>query len=224
MAIGTVYLAGSGDERILRTVVASALATAATPARVAVSYAAVAGSKRGVAHLQRGTQAMFPGSVVTRFAVAGETDAMPESQARRIIDDSDLIFLSGGDPALGAKVLAAAGAADWLRRARARGAALVGVSAGSIMLGAWWAEWPEDEGDAAGTLVSCTAVVPDLVVDCHDEQSDWEELRLVARLLEEQGETPRLYGIPAGGALVIDAEGRVAVEGSRPFVLPRSPN
>jgi hypothetical protein len=87
---------------------------------------------------------------------------------------------------------------------------MLGLSAGSIMLGAHWAEWPDDGDDHGATLVPCTGVVADLVVDCHDEASDWEELRAVARLLAAtNAPTPRFIGIPTGGAVVVDASGAI---------------
>ena len=217
---GSVYMAGSGEPTVLRALVARAIKDTPRP-RVAVSYAAVAGSHQGLSHMQRTLGSLFagaPGARVSRFSVAGESDAMPDAEARRIVEEADIVFLSGGDPALGAKTLDAAGASEWLRAARARGASMMGISAGSIMLGAWWAEWDEQD---VGALVACSGVASDLVVDCHDEDSDWEELRQVERLLTaREGAGPiALYGIPAGGALVVDAGDAITSEGKPPFVL-----
>jgi cyanophycinase-like exopeptidase len=220
---GSVYLAGSGEAGVLGALVARAIAGAPRrPVRVAASYAAIGRSERGLAHMQRSLGSLFGDAVVERFAVEGEQGAMSAERARAIVEDADVIFVSGGDPVLGAKLLAAAGADQWLRDARARGASLLGVSAGSIMLCAFWAEWPEDDPSAEGTRVACSRVVPDLAVDCHDEDGDWEELRLVARM-RAPNETMRFRGIPAGGALVIDGRGEIASFGKPAFMLESAP-
>ena len=52
---------------------------------------------------------------MTPFTVRGEAHAMPEAAARAVIEDADLVFLGGGDPVHGAKLLGAAGANAWLR-------------------------------------------------------------------------------------------------------------
>jgi hypothetical protein len=58
----------------------------------------------------------------------------------------------------------------------------------------------------------------DLAVDCHDEQSDWEELRALLAVwgAAEPGAVVEAYGIPAGGALVLDG-------GAAPSPLGPSP-
>lgn len=216
---GTAYLVGSGEANTLQAVARRARAGLnKEKLRIAASFAAIAGEGRGLGFMQRGLTQSFPGSTVERFAVEGEGADMDPKVAARIVAEADLVFVSGGDPALGAKLLTRAGADAWIVEARARGAAVLGVSAGSIMLGAYWAEW--EEGDEA-TPVRCTGAVPDLVVDCHDEASDWEELRAVKALLsrEPRGKGLRYLGIPAGGAVVVDGSGSITHEGRRSFAL-----
>jgi cyanophycinase-like exopeptidase len=223
---GVVYLAGSGESGVLGALVARAIAgVARRPVRVAASFAAVGNSERALASMQRSLASMFGDAVVERFAVEGERGAMSAERARAIVEDADVIFVSGGDPVLGAKTLVAAGADAWLRDARARGASLVGVSAGSIMLCAFWGEWDDDDPSAVGAPIDCTRVVPDLVVDCHDEDGDWEELRLVGamRPMRAPSESIRFRGIPSGGALIVDAHGDITSFGRPPFVLNLAP-
>ncbi len=138
--------------------------------------------------------------------------------------------MSGGDPVEGANRLVHAGADAWLRDANARGAACLGISAGAMMLAAWWAEWPDAPPHGAahdgGELVRCTGVVPDLVVDCHAEEDHWGELYLVRAMLRDRyarvanGESlPRFLGLPTGGGIVVEPDGTRAPLGSPPFEL-----
>jgi hypothetical protein len=193
------------------------------PARIAVSYAAAGGPHSS--HMTATLQAIFGSAQVTPFTVRGEARAMPERAARAIVEDADLVFLGGGDPVQGARLLAAAGADAWLRAARARGTPCMGLSAGAMMLCAWWAAWPESpdpespEGRAphdGGTLVACTGVVPDLVVDCHAEEDGWAELTIVHAMLAEAAGAGgkgavtgplRFLGLPSGSGVVVVSSG-----------------
>jgi hypothetical protein len=214
---GRVYLVGSGQGDVLAQVAARALRELGRePPRVAVSYAAVAGDAAGMKFMSQRMPRLFRGAVLETL----EHD-------RAVLDRAHLVFVSGGDPVLGAKVLRDSGAARWLREASARGTPMMGVSAGAIVLGAWWADWTEDEeadADAGdGThLLECAGVVGRHVFDTHDEDDGWGELRAVATLLGKRGllEETRLIGIPAGGALVYDAAADVPeVVGNPPFRL-----
>jgi cyanophycinase-like exopeptidase len=223
---GNVYLVGSGQGSMLADVAKRACADVgkAQP-HVAVSYAPVAGDAGGLKFMSERMPRLFPGATIERFAVQGEHGATDPERARAVLDRADLVFVSGGDPTLGAKVLGASGASTWLRAARARGTAMMGVSAGSIVLGAWWADWPEDDDGseeeqfARTGLVECAGVVAGHVFDTHNEEDDWDELRLVAKLLARRGEHTQLLGIPSGGALVFAPDGGMEVVGESPFRL-----
>ena len=217
---GRVYLVASGQDGSLEAMAARALAeTGARAPRVALSYAPIADSPEGLASMGRVVGQLFKGADVMRFALEGEEGAMNPGAAQDVIERADLVFVVGGDPVLGAKILRAEGGEVWLRAARARGAAMLGVSAGSILLGAWWAAWPD--AFAEGTLVECTGVAGELVIDCHDEASDWEELRLVKQMCESNGlaERLRFIGIPTGGAIVVHPDGSHETVGNPPLHL-----
>jgi cyanophycinase-like exopeptidase len=224
MSAGVVYLVGSGQHSLLGDIAARALAaTKKKRPRVAISHAPIAENKQGLAFMKKMAAKMFHGAEVASFAVQGEPHSMSAGEARAIVDEADLVFVSGGDPALGAKLLVEAGADEWLRAARARGAAIMGVSAGSIVLGAYWAEWPEeppkDDPNEGARLVPCVGVAGDLVVDTHNEEDGWDELHVVRRLAHAAKKKGRFVGIPTGGAIVIGAGDRFESVGNAAVVL-----
>jgi putative intracellular protease/amidase len=208
---GTVYLVGSGQDGVLEQVARRAVhALGKDRPRVAVTYAPVSGDARGLKFMTDRMGRLFPGAVL---------ETIEDDPA--VVERADLVFVSGGDPTLGAKVLEASGAAQWLRQASARGVPVMGVSAGSIVLGAWWADWPEDDSEELDDirLVACTRVVDGHVFDTHNEEDGWDELRIVAELCDRRGESARFLGIPTGGALVFAAGGGMEVVGEPPFTL-----
>jgi cyanophycinase-like exopeptidase len=208
---GRVYLVASGQDGLLGQVAQRAMREIGKKSlRVAVSYAPVEGDERGRKFMSERMPALFPGATLEAI----EHD-------RAVVDRADLVFVSGGDPTLGAKVLARTGAAGWLREAHARGTPMMGVSAGAIDLGAWWIDWPEDEDapEEQADVVPCVGVVPGYVFDTHDEEDGWEELHVASRLLARRGEKSRFLGIPTKGALVFEPHGAMEVVGESPFTL-----
>ena len=232
---GAVYLAASSHEGTLRAMASRILASAdRRPLRIAVTYAAAGGAM--VARMNQHIARLFGGAQIDRFTVAGESEGEGERAestspevATATIEAADLIFIAGGDPVQGARLLVRAGADVWLRAARARGTPCLGISAGAIMLATWWAAWPDhpDHGLGAphdgGELVPCTGVVPALVVDCHAEDDDWSELRLVRGMLRDRpaGEPePRFLGLLTGRGIIVGPDGSIENVGGSPFVLP----
>jgi cyanophycinase-like exopeptidase len=224
---GAAYLVASGQDGLLGQIARRALDAIGKPQpRVAVSYAPVEGDRKGLTFMSGRMPGLFPGAVLEAI----EHD-------RRVVDRADLLFVSGGDPTLGAKVLSRTGAAGWVREAHARGVPVMGVSAGAILLGEWWIEWPEDppqgeptarrahpndDEDAppeAASLVPCTGLVAGHVFDTHDEADGWEELHVAAQLLRARGLKAHLLGIPTAGALVFHPDGRMEVVGIPPTQL-----
>jgi peptidase E len=126
--------------------------------------------------------------------------------ARRLIDDCDLVFVSGGDVDHGMTVLGDAGAVEQIRSLAAAGKPMLGISAGSIMLCRQWVRFPDEDDESSAELFDCLGVVP-LHVDTHSEDDDWSELRVLLRLLGKQGPKPTAYGIPSKGRLEIEASG-----------------
>ncbi|MGO9000104.1 MAG: Type 1 glutamine amidotransferase-like domain-containing protein [Polyangiaceae bacterium] len=219
---GSVYLAASSHEATLREMASRvAVSVARRPIHIAASYAAAGGPM--VSRMDHFLARLFVGAKVTRFTVDGERDPMPPREARAVVESADLLFLGGGDPVHGARLLVAAGADAWLRDARARGAHCLGISAGAIMLAAWWADWPDHPPPGApydgGELVRCTGVVTDLVVDCHAEEDHWSELHLVRGLLGDRGAALRFLGLPTGTGIVVAPDGAIASIGGEPVPI-----
>ena len=227
MSRGSVYLIGSmegsaGAAMIERALAAAGARTSAKP-KIAVSFAPVAESPKALKSMGDRMRKLFAGKgTVTRFSLAGEADADP-ARAKTIVEEADFIFFSGGDPVVGAHILRSSGADAWVREARARGVASAGISAGAILLGASWASWPDEprpgEPFDGGVIVPCIGVVDDLVVDCHGEDDDWSELKLVATMLRARStEGVRLRGIPTRGGLIVGPDNSLEVVGDEAFI------
>jgi len=208
MAKGRVYLVATGDARLSELAARAYGAIGKKKACVAISYAPVAGDAAGLKFMSERMPRLFPDATIE-----------PIGRDPAVVERADLVFVSGGDPTLGAAVLDSSGAGEWIRAASARGVPTMGVSAGAIVLGAWWADWPEEDApDDEARLIACAGVLGD-VFDVHNEEDDWDELRLVARLCAGQKPLLRFIGIPNGGALVFEPDGRMEVVGTPPFQL-----
>ena len=135
--------------------------------------------------------------------------------SQRLVDEAPVLYLPGGDVAVLAERLRALGLDEKIRRRHAEGALVVGVSAGAIGLTRYWVEFPED--GRPPYRIPCVGALP-IAVDCHDEESDWEELRALLDCWqrEEPGAVVDAWGIPAGGALEIAPSGAVTHLGPAP--------
>ncbi len=121
-----------------------------------------------------------------------------ESADQDFLREADLILLAGGDVERGWKVLVETGMREQITDRYARGAALIGVSAGAIHLGS---HAVLERSDGSHELSAMLGLVP-LIVDVHDEARDWAKLAGTIELLEG---TARGIGIPRGGALACHA-------------------
>ncbi len=124
------------------------------------------------------------------------------SADRDFLHEADLILLAGGDVERGWKVLVETGMREQIADRYARGAALIGVSAGAIHLGSHAVLERSDGSHELGTMLG---LVP-MIVDVHDEARDWTKLAGTIELLEGAA---RGIGIPSGGGLVCHANSMV---------------
>ena len=139
------------------------------------------------------------------------------AQARRVMEESDLVFISGGDVEEGMRVLAEHRLAPFLRGLFRAGKPFFGVSAGSIMLAGTWVRWPDPDDESGAELFPCLGFAA-VLCDTHGEGDDWAELK-AALLLHRAGATG--YGIVSGSALVVEPDGSLSAAGGAIHVFKR---
>jgi peptidase E len=128
------------------------------------------------------------------------------SEARALLEDCDLVFVSGGDVEHGMHVLHDRDMVKSLRSLARAGKPMFGISAGSLMLAREWVRFPDDDSSKA-ELFPCLGIVP-VHVDAHAEEEDWEELRVLVHLLGRSGRRkPVGHGLTRGGGLRLDVAG-----------------
>ncbi len=144
------------------------------------------------------------------FVAAMEAAGFPEhrmissaftAEDRDFLDRAQLILLAGGDVHRGWTTFVDTGMKDQILARYAKGAVLVGISAGAVQLGR---HALIDKGESTGLeLFDVFGLVPALI-DVHDEQRDWPRLTSTVRMLE--GSITGL-GIPTGGGLLFNSDG-----------------
>ncbi len=137
--------------------------------------------------------------------------------ARKVLADSDLVFVSGGDVDEGMQVLRRAGMTAFLKTLHRAGKPFLGVSAGSIMLARRWIRWRDPRDDSSAELFPCLGLAP-VLCDTHGEAEGWEELRTLL-MLSPVGAMG--YGIASGTALVFEPDGSIAAVGGEVARLRR---
>ena len=120
---------------------------------------------------------------------------------RAFLQRAQLIVLAGGDVRLGWNTFEKTGMKDVILGRYAQGAVLVGISAGAVQLGRYGiVETPES---SATELLDVFKLVPDVVIDAHDERAEWARLSRTIHLLA--GAATGL-GIPSGGGVIVHAD------------------
>ena len=185
---------------------AAALAEAGRP-RPSVAYVGVASDDDPDFFGMVSSWLALAGAGEVRLAALASRRARPAA-ARTVLAGADVVFVSGGDVEAGMARLAERGALPWLAELQRGGTPVVGLSAGSIMLARSWVRWSDPDDDAGAELFPCLGLAP-LLCDCHGEGDGWEELRALLALAGDGVG----YGIPAGGALRVAADGAVRALG-----------
>ncbi len=135
------------------------------------------------------------------------------SAARALIEESDLVLMSGGDVDHGMKVLRDRGLDAALRKLAHAGKPMFGISAGSIMLAREWVRFPDDD-ESRAEIFPCLGIAP-VHVDAHAEEEDWIELRTLVRLLHARGDrAPVGLGLTKRGGVTIAAGAKVRAVGT----------
>lgn len=125
------------------------------------------------------------------------------SRAKTILRHSDIIFISGGDVEAGIQTLKEKKMVHFLAELYREGKPFFGLSAGSIMLAKEWVRWRNPDDDRTAEVFPCLGFAP-VLCDTHDEEGNWEELKVLLRL-KKNGATG--YGIATGSALRILPDG-----------------
>ena len=185
----------------------AALAEAGRP-RPSVAYVGVASDDDPDFFRMVSSWLTNAGAGEVRLAALASRRARP-ADARTVLAGADVVFVGGGDVEAGMARLAERGALPWLAELHRGGTPVVGLSAGSIMLARSWVRWSDPDDDAGAELFPCLGLAP-LLCDCHGEDDGWEELRALLALAGDGVG----YGIPAGGALRVAADGAVRALGA----------
>jgi hypothetical protein len=151
-----------------------------------------------------------------RRAGAGEVKLAPlcgsradPGKARRVLIDSDIVFISGGDVEEGMRVLKRTGMVGFLTELYGKGKPFFGASAGSIMLARKWVRWRDPKDDSSAELFNCLGFAR-VFCDTHGEADGWEELRALQGLAPEGSVS---YGICSGSAILVRPDGSVSAMG-----------
>lgn len=122
---------------------------------------------------------------------------------RAFLECAQLIVLAGGDVQRGWATIEATGMKDVILDRHAKGAVLVGISAGAVQLGWYgvgetWASAPAAPFEVFGLV--------HMVVDTHDEHAGWARLARTIHLLDG---TVAGLGIPSGGGVIVHPDATI---------------
>jgi peptidase E len=134
-------------------------------------------------------------------------------EARALLEDCDMVFMSGGDVEHGVKVLRDRDMVKPLVSLARAGKPFFGISAGSLMLAREWVRFPDEDDESSAEIFPCLGLVP-IHADAHSEDDGWSELRVLMRLLQQRGDDDAVgYGLTRKGGLrvTIDGAGRVDI-------------
>lgn len=198
----TLHLMGGGPGGLLsvRRHFRAALELTRRPSPL-VAYVGAASGDSGVFFAMVRT-ALHTGGLRMRQAKTVSSRASA-AEARGLLHECDLVFVSGGDVELGMKALLDKDMVAPLQALAADGKPMVGISAGSIMLARDWVRFSGDDAESA-ELFGCLGIAP-IHVDAHAEADDWDELRALVALLHRGGDSGALgYGLTRKGGLRVE--------------------
>ena len=138
-------------------------------------------------------------------------DGADLKKARKILDEADIVFVSGGDVEAGMDVLKQKNMLDFFNGLYKQGKPFFGISAGALMLAKEWVRWPDPDDDDSAELFPCLGYAP-ILCDAHDEQGGWEELQAALKL-EKKGVIG--YGLASGSGVKVMPDGKVEAMGGK---------
>jgi len=124
-------------------------------------------------------------------------------KTRKLIEEADLVFISGGDVEAGMSLLRKRSMIPYLNRLYSTGKPFFGLSAGSIMLAQSWVRWSDPDDDKTAESFDCLGFAP-VLCDMHSESDDWVELQALLKL-KPKGTIG--YGVPSNAALRVHPQG-----------------
>ncbi len=131
------------------------------------------------------------------------------TKARSVLEDADIVFISGGDVEAGMDILREKNMLDFIGDLYRQGKPFFGISAGAIMLAQRWVRWSDPDDDSSAGLFPCLGFAP-VICDTHDEAAGWEELQAALQLA---GDGIRGYGLATGSGIKVFSDGKVEALG-----------
>jgi cyanophycinase-like exopeptidase len=122
---------------------------------------------------------------------------------RAFLQGAQLILLAGGEVRLGWNTFVKTGMKDVILDRYAKGAVLVGVSAGAVHLGRCGIDGTPE---SPRTELFDTFNLAPMVIDAHDEGAEWARL---SRAIQSLRGTATGLGIPAGGGVIVRPDATV---------------
>jgi peptidase E len=193
---------GPGAMLALRTHFKAATASLSSK-RPLVAYVGVASDDNSGFQRMLTTELAFTGARFHAAKIASPKASIPD--ARKLLQECDLVFVSGGDVDHGMSMLAERGILEDFRSLCRQGKPMFGISAGSVMLARDWVRFPDDD-EAKAEIFECIGAVP-FHVDAHSEDDDWSELRTLLGLLNARGDKGVVgYGLTVKGGLSVTVD------------------
>ena len=134
-------------------------------------------------------------------------------KARSVLEDADIVFISGGDVEAGMDILREKKMLDYIGDLYRQGKPFFGISAGAIMLAERWVRWRDPDDDSSAELFPCLGFAP-VICDTHGEADGWDELQAALKLAEDGTHG---YGLATGAGVKVFSDGRVEALGGEVY-------
>jgi cyanophycinase-like exopeptidase len=204
-----IFLIGGGPGAIMSTrkLLKQALATLGPKAKKTKTRLAYVGAaSNDNVGFQKMLSGLFLGTGASLESVKLARKNASVATAKRVLEECDAVFMSGGDVEHGMRILDERGVSDHFRKLAKQGKPFIGISAGSIMTGLGWVRFPDEGDEARAEPFPCLGIAP-VYMDAHSEEDDWSELRVLMQLLGKKHPDVVGYGVPSKGCLHVELGG-----------------